>query len=1132
MRSKIQTLAFVLMILLGIFLLTKSWLPHGTYIAGHDSGLAINTEDFLKTRLYSWSVQNFGQDNSPHFGSIIIHSIDFITSKLTGVSYAGNHLNLFFWISAIFIAAFYFADSLKEYLGEYFPFLFSVFITLNFFILQSIFILERAKYSIFIAGLLILTFLFKLDKKKIRYRKAFLYSVLTLLFFNCGSWFGIPLYGSLFILMIAFVMFVTTNCIANKSYKKLFKFTFFLVFLGVGFIVVNAYSILPYLSTFINSDASRLVDPTVVSQNKSWLISISQASSYLNFFRLQGVPDWYSGANIVNLQHSYAQTYLTNPFLIVISYMFPILSISSFLFVKNKNQRNLVYFFTLTTVLGIFFMAGSNGPLGFLYEIFYSEIPGFAIFRSPYYKFASAFLIGYIGLISFTISSFIEKFGKKYKLLLCLLVIGGWISYHYVIFDSQKIFSWQTNLSTRVSFPEGVTGFYDTKDNLDIGDSRILLLPPINQYWMNDAYSWGYWSLSNLPSLLVPGHPFLVNDGLLVESQGMWLNNLYKSIKDSNNENFDELSVRLGISQILLREDVLQSLEWSSVENPDNYKRSLKNLDSVKVKESFSGWTLYEVITKPKSKIFNTDDIAYVSKESVSLTNIFLDKDIHFGQIEVDEYIGHFTVARCLSCEIELKVPQDSLPEVTLLPNSKFYFLKELRDKKQLNIVSGYSKAFTYLGIALRQSSEAVAMSRFDSEDNNVVSVLKKVNSNLSLFYDYIQKNSDKEKDYSTYSRLLDFLSPIEINLKNQIARGEFSKKSDDYREEYYDVLWLIRMIDNNYSYIKNNIDNYRVRKYYNLFFERTGLYKLHVEKKDLPQTLAGEKILPEYLEYIDGNQYKRLEPGDAVESIYFELNMSKPGEIETIMVFGDLPNLYADKGGQEISLPHGDNGCMVGKINSYNKNSNYRINFAILDRTQRLRLYIKSGNANTITGQGFLKGDIEREIDAVNSMGRYTYLYKPYGATDPTLYVCGSSGEIPNISKLEVYEIVSPSIVVEKSVVVSNETSNLDIDYKRINSTKYEFSLDKDHKNILIFNEAFSDLWKLKKDNVGLEDVKHFMVDGYANAWIIPEGLSGNFTIEHLPQTYFYIGAGVTATFLMFLVGYSVLLSIKNKDG
>ncbi|MCX6706196.1 MAG: hypothetical protein NTV24_03800, partial [Candidatus Woesebacteria bacterium] len=167
MKFKISGLAYLVVALVGIYFLTKLWIPSGYIVAGHDSGLALNAGEFLKTRFFAWDDRiDFGSDNSPHFGSIILHSIDYLISILAKVPYAGSQLAVFLWIAGIFVFAFIFSYSLKEKFGKYFAFLFPVFLTFNFFIFQSIFILERAKYEIIFSTLLLLTLIFRIFLKE------------------------------------------------------------------------------------------------------------------------------------------------------------------------------------------------------------------------------------------------------------------------------------------------------------------------------------------------------------------------------------------------------------------------------------------------------------------------------------------------------------------------------------------------------------------------------------------------------------------------------------------------------------------------------------------------------------------------------------------------------------------------------------------------------------------------------------------------------------------------------------------------------------------------------------------------------------------------------------------------------
>ncbi len=168
-KSKIQVVIYLLVFLVSLLLLTRFWLPRGFTLAGHDSGLPLDSASFLISRLYAWNPNiGFGMDNSHLFGSLSLHLIDYLSSIVANTSYAGNWFNVFIWLSLILLAATFFAYNFRKIFGMYFVFLFPIFIIFNLYLFQSIYILERAKYSILISTLIFSTILIKVVVKKIK----------------------------------------------------------------------------------------------------------------------------------------------------------------------------------------------------------------------------------------------------------------------------------------------------------------------------------------------------------------------------------------------------------------------------------------------------------------------------------------------------------------------------------------------------------------------------------------------------------------------------------------------------------------------------------------------------------------------------------------------------------------------------------------------------------------------------------------------------------------------------------------------------------------------------------------------------------------------------------------------------
>ncbi len=207
-KEKIKSLdsLFLIVSILLLLLFSLYLLPPGYSLAGHDSGLPLNAKNFFISRLYAWDDRiGLGQDNSYLFGSLTLHGIDYLSALIAGTLDCGNWFNLFFWLSMVFLASFIFAYQFRELFGKYFPFIYPILIIFNFYLFQSIFILERAKYSILVGILLFLTIVFKLVDKKIALLKASILSALVFFLFNGGSLLGLPLYGSLFVIIFCFL---------------------------------------------------------------------------------------------------------------------------------------------------------------------------------------------------------------------------------------------------------------------------------------------------------------------------------------------------------------------------------------------------------------------------------------------------------------------------------------------------------------------------------------------------------------------------------------------------------------------------------------------------------------------------------------------------------------------------------------------------------------------------------------------------------------------------------------------------------------------------------------------------------------------------------------------------------------
>lgn len=1099
-------------------------------IAGHDSGLALNALDFLKTRTFAWDIQGFGRDNSPHFGSIILHFLDYLWSFFSGVSYAGNQITLFFWISAIFTSSFIFSYQLRKKLGQYFVFLFPVFVTFNFYILQSIFIIERAKYSLLVATLLFLTIVFKFQEKKLSVLWAGILSALVLFLFNSGSWLGLPLYGSFFVFVLSLVLFEILRAVKKRKYSELVRLLMLLMATAVGAMILNAYSIFPYVATFLKQDIYAITNEGVIAQNKAWLEMISQASSFLNIFRLQGVPDWYSGSTGVNLAHSYASDYLTNKGLITASFVFPTLIFSSLFIAEKKEEKKLISFFGLAALIALFFMAGSHKPLGFLYELLYENVPGFSIFRSPYYKFGAAFFLSVSVLLSFTLSATIERITKKFQIknkaltgfVLTLFATVLWFGYHSVIFNPKDIFSWQKGLSTKFEVPEYVYAFGEWTKEANLGDSRILLVPPINELWKNDAYTWGYWSLTNLPSTI--SSQSIVTNENLPEEQKAWVNRLYYLIGEGREEEVLDLSSKLGIDYLLFREDVLSDASWSAASSPEEFEKILQNFRSLQKIETFDKWVVYKFDRESTPKFSVISSLTTIPEKHSYLAREFLkdESSVYSNGDQITPFISsELAVFDCQSCPLEGKDALTRLPEVKILSNSPLYFLKEKREENVLKVAeTEQAKMDAYLGFSVRRAAEVKTMLDFGLDDRYSAEALKTMNLYLEELYKLFEASTDSDKYYFRARRLTDNINIIDASFKGYVSKDDFGKRDENLRQGILDVLWNIKQLKGLFPII-NDKNKLETEKVYYLDFSKEGDREFYFDPSTFPINNLGQVVFPTDISYRVQDKTVSIPLEKGVDNWHkFQI----PAGLENgklTLKFPRFPNLLEITGSSTEYSPMGERACYIGKIANYSSTKVYRVEIENNIKGQALRVFFKDAEMQSGTNE-FIGGQDVVDIGQTSPAHPFHHLYYPSaGSTDSTIYLCSDNGELPVVDRVEFHEIVSPNIVSVRQISQSLG-GNATVNYEKINPTHYLVSIKKaDTPFILSFNESFSPFWRIRDF-----DVEHFMVDGYANAWIIDKEGSYDLVIEYLPQKLFYYGIGISILGLGLVGG----IYLKNR--
>lgn len=1143
MKIKFE-LAYLLFSLLLLAVLVWSWLPGNFIIGGHDSGLALNAGGFLNSRMHSWSSNlGFGQDNSKFFGSLTIHSIDYITTMLSGGSAAGNKVNVFFWLAFIFTSGFVLALELRRYLHKNIVYLLPIFVTFNFYVFQSVFILERAKFGLVGATMIFLFFVLRILDKKTSVIVASLISSLLFFVFNGGSWLGLPLYGSLFLLGAMIIGVLAISSFINKDWQDIKRVLLFFFLTSLFSLLLNSYSFLPYIVNFLKTDYLLLSDVNLISGNREWLNYISERSSVINLFRLQGVPDWYNEKNVPAPLHPYALTYTKNYALILLSFIFPAVAFLSPFLAYGRKQRWAISVIGLITLAGLVFSIGTQGPFGYFYGILYDRIPGFAIFRSPYYKFGALYVISISILLAFSFSKLVDKLFERIKnnppnftkpALYCLIVLV-WFAYHYVLLQPSKIFAWRGSMSTRFEQPAYLHDYIAWAKKQD-SQNRILLLPPLNPLWSNDAYDWGYWSLSPLHSLL-SDQSIVTNDSTLTSEERGWVNDLYKAIEDKNEELVYMFSNRLGVNLILYRDDVLKSPNWSGIGLDTKYKDGLKVLGKLQKVETLGPWTIYS-LGQPPSKLDTITSVVQVpDKQSGRVRSFVTSKHaIYSSEEKVPEEMisGKIYTTKCNSCLLETSESWLQLPETYILPNSIFYRWKLFREASVLKKAKDdKEKASAYLGHILRRTSEV--RNSFDKKlaDKYSINNMDTMTSYVDEVLKLLPTVSNPTRDFYFAEQISQIANSIDHYLLPYITEDNAYSRNEDVKRSLLDLIWESSKLKEFYSPILGSRSNWETEKLYepNIFEPVDFLY---INKSTLPKDLNGQPIFPSAVSLKDDTQIDLVTDGEENGWIRFPvtfLPISKTTQISVL--FSNPPNYFANEKRFVETFPNGKKACISGSIHDFNPEATYQMEISVNNEKQALRLYlVETDQVKARSTNSFINQKSEFKVESTLDKPFVFYL-RPQGGESPEriIYVCSTNENPPAVEKIILKPVFMPEIIMVKKIreeIQSIMTTN--VIYKKLSQTKYEAEI-KDQKitpYILGFNERYDRNWVIT-DEKGIEmtNYPHILVDGYANGWLISDNTT-KFQIVHLPQKFFVWGLRASAgAFILVLLW---LLKIKLK--
>lgn len=1037
------------------------WFKDGKLAFGHDMSFPLSPVDFYLDRLFTWTdrIGSFGSNQTDAIAGILIHGIEVIPSFLGLPLINTQQISFIFWFLLPGITMYILLKNLYPTTGDY-PIRISgsLFYMFNHYLLQAWLIAERTKFSVVAAQpLIVLLIINAIYYKKSLLRSSILIS-LTLFVLSGGS--GIPLLGGLFITSVTTLIcvFIFAPYGVLEKLRRIAYFVLLSLFLTI---TLNAYWAYPYIRSFSQNYTQRVEAAGGVNAAVGWSQAISKDASFINILRLQGIPDWYE-----NLDHPYSNNFIKNPLLIALSLIFPIVAFLGFLKNNLQTQPEVIFktIFLIIVLVGLPFVAGSHPPTGIIYDFALGNLPGFVIFRTPFYKFGMIIWFGFAILVAVGLKNIIDWLNKASfnlpKVLIAPSITGLFIIllfvYNYPFFTG-SFFNWSKNYSTMVKIPDYI---FEAKKELEIDrfSDRVLFVPDLDNRTQHISYSWSYFSLATIPNMLTR-RSAVTNDAATIISERDLINGVYYELR---NKGESRLFKYTGASRVVITDDfsVPLDLNYQYEDIKKKVRDSKYFIADKKIGQwEFLNWTegtnplIYPSVNN--SYLFiNSNNLGLItdlpgndwSEDSFILNNI---DDVHEGDyLIINKYIIE---ALCMNCDGRaIKLISVSPPKI--LPGSRLYFLSEIIDnykKSQRKTHPELVEFFLTDMVKQMKALEILMQKEKNSEIVNRITERLKVDlQEIEVNYLAIE-DRDRKKD-------------ISINIYTNIWNVILSNRAWQERESNFKNRQQLAMLE---DLFRNFIEKYPLEpsefitgniKRYKINVPKSGDYKLNVfadprsnysfllENKPIKLIKLGKWFQSDSLKFNKGEYFIDV-PEAAQEKKSFEpFNLeAAPGRTACHKVRIDIDQPYTYK---LTANYQGDSKVSV----SFTEENN-RFKFDQIDQ----KIY---PNVNVSEISDDLK---HKKIEI---------FYTPNSLVSAATFEFCTDGNYFSSSKISVdsiditYNFAQPKIFLSSSGEVSTSLAP-NLEFVALNQTKYLIKINEgDSKYILNFNSRRDKKWLLRE--------------------------------------------------------------------
>ncbi len=1113
-----------IIIALAALLLMTIWFWNGQIYASSESALPFeNLGRYVELTKNAWS--NYALGNYPGFttASSLTYLVLYWVSLLgvPGFIIEAGFFYIIFLVSGI---------AIYQLTKELFPETKPVFLLLavayywfNPFVLVNIWSRFLYNYMVFLALFPLVVWLFIKGLRVKKYIYSFYIGIASLVFSYAST---SPPFDFLLWFVIAGVTVINFLWSKEKQEK-----IFVLKFLSLSLIIYVLFNIW-WISQMFSYSASERFSPS----SNIFFNSIDNLDTIQNIsYRLGNLTD------VFRLMHHDFYQNTEVPWIAFFSHTWQKLFEFGILFVvfliaAVKFKKRAVLLCGLFILLGFFLMKGSSPPLGELTLGFFAQVPLLQLFRNPFEKFGFIVPVFLSPLIGYSFYYLFEKIAFLKKVSVLFLIL--FVVFFGKPFFTKELFTYQNNTGEWKSYAVSVPDYYQSANQWlksQNGSFRIAAFPLGGE---GITYNWNY-PFSGVEST----NTLLDIPAISYNTTIPYYSEISSKMEDDFlfDPAFFTKAGLLNIRYILIRDDI--DFRDRQMMSPEVFKQKIKEFEEkglLRPVQKFGKLSFWEINSWHDSSITinqTTDTVSPVqsfklinqSSSSALLVDASVSDLVPEANINENIFLPNDQLSIESVITLGYERDQEIFPFVSYLPTHVIYPLVRLKEDLQLFILFNKKQKMQSELFFLGKRISEVELSRRPGNQMDFDKAISNYQKDFTSFMDEINTYSKKpDSQYQNWKS--QYLHPILVRHQNYFSKLSFNtsitteqnKKLDKLNEDIRKKLAenYIIPLKTNISKSSNHFDNWIIYKFNNLpkgDYRFTSANKFNGDKGDqfsysyivngqsrtmFASITQDNRLDLGVISLEEGNNEIALQPMKSGEPV--NIDKLPVNEKETFVnltqydpstLFYLRFNYLLPDGSQLMTRQYGDNS--VSRKGKEIYSNSVTVNFARENKNNLKEWTFRPGEDTNITKVGFiLKNPSCQKNDLTDCQGT----------------------TLENVSITQYFQI-EPVLIRENTN--SENFGSKNIDYTKNNDSYYQLKFVNDQDfQILALNQLYHPGWQMKVNGKQVED--HFLVNSYANGWILKQKGELNIELEFIPDRSYKIsqviaGLSVAALSIFF---------------